>query len=97
MNSFNDEGSFGGAAGTKDDTVTAVSILCALLRIRSIGTSESNEITEIDRYEGRDDDDVPFDPFSDDMPILELPGVRTSDIGDENVEVALLWSMGRSG
>jgi len=96
LDPYSSETSFGGAAGIHDDLVTGFSMLCAMLRIRSITATESSGITELDDTIDLDasSEDEAFDPFAVSTPIPGLPGVMSDDLDDENMEEALFWSVG---
>lgn len=96
LDPYGTETSFGGAAGIHDDLVTGFSMLCAMLRIRSIGSGESNDITELDDtidFDASGEDEA-FDPFASGTPIPGLPGVHSDDLDDDNLEEAMFWSVG---
>lgn len=89
LNSFNDEGSFGGAAGRHDDHVSALSILCALLRRRSSPIPGEEDAIEIDN-EGGGEDLMPFSPW-DEEDVNVLPGLTDRDVDDEGIEAGWNW------
>lgn len=83
-----DAGSFGGAAGRHDDAVSALQILCAMLRLRSAtipGEADAEEIEMDDYY---DPDLPPFDPFRATQRQVE----PWDDVDGESLEETLWWS-----
>ena len=88
---YGDEGSFGGAAGRLDDFVSALRILCFMLRFKAatfplIG-DDGGEIGF-----GGQDESLPAWDFDEQGPVEGLPGVSWSDVGDANSEEALFWA-----
>lgn len=82
---FGDPGDYGGAAGRHDDTVSALEILCVLLRIYAGRSQEQADAIEVPEFGGDDAGDVPFDPFEEDG----LGWIRDADEG--GAEEALGW------
>lgn len=82
LDSFGDEGSFGGASGRHDDMVSSFQILCVLLRLRSQTIPGEADVEEV-RMDDFDSSDLPvFDPFEPEIPIL--PGVEARDLDEDS-------------
>jgi hypothetical protein len=61
LSDYGDESSYGGAAGRHDDHVSALQILCALLRLNA-AIGPDTGIGEVDNW-SEDSSDEPFDKF----------------------------------
>ena len=87
LDSFGDESSFGGAAGHHDDLVSALQILCAVIRLNAspVPTDEPAEIVSMADESG--DGLSPWNPFEDTLPTLSMP-MANDEYADEN----LFWS-----
>lgn len=81
---------FGGAAGRHDDSVSSLQIVCVLMRISAQRTLEGGDPIDIDELSFNDDegDDIPFDPFAEEMDRLWQ---RSSDEDDESDEEGQRW------
>ncbi|MDE2105313.1 MAG: hypothetical protein KGL39_49260, partial [Patescibacteria group bacterium] len=90
LDSFGDEGSFGGASGRHDDMVSSFQILCVLLRLRSQTIPGESEVEEVNMLDDFGDTDLPpFDPFDVEIPILA--GVESRDLDEESAWEVERW------
>lgn len=89
IDSFGDEGSFGGAAGRHDDMVSSFQILCVLLRLRSAVIPGEAPMEEVSMDDFGDNDLPPFDPFAGEIPII--PGAEARDLDEESLFEIERW------
>lgn len=91
--SFADEGSYGGKAGTHDDCVSALQILNVRLRYAA-DTGKEQDVLRMDELPDDSDEDIPWDPFDEGASRAEYDAYSAdSDPGtDDEDEESLFYS-----
>jgi len=92
LDSYGDASSYGGAGGRHDDLVSALQILCVLLRIRAqVFGPEADEPGDTNDFSALDydEDDIPWDPFE--LVGAGLPGFQKRDVDEESLEEDSKW------
>ncbi len=87
LSNYGDESDFGGAAGRHDDLVSALQILCAVIRLNAAVAPSNEEAQEVSMDDSSDDGLAPWNPFEETAPTLKMP--MANEEGDEET---LFWS-----
>jgi hypothetical protein len=83
FDSMGDAESYGGAAGRHDDIVSALQIVCAVMRLRTTAIPMVDSVREVREWESAPDD-IPFDPFRAAQPFGMMPGRFSHDAEDDD-------------
>ena len=89
LDNMGDASSYGGSAGKHDDFVSALQILCAVMRIRSAIIPGDAAVSQVDML-GPAPELPAFDPFAHQE--SGIPGFLNSDLDDEGMEETLWYS-----
>lgn len=92
LDRYGDEGSYGGAAGTHDDFVASLRIVCAIMRLEATrvpGEDEEEHIIDLDRMSAEDMEEEPWDPFAEDAAALAMLDEGEEEDGFD--EESLFW------